>query len=166
MVDFVKTHGVEESTGDEPAVHLVRDGRDAIVSHAHLLIEHGNVALKLRQMLEQLVRGEGWNWSEHCKAWECHQNAYRLRFEDLVADPLGETRKIVKRMGLDLDEVEGAAVDSFESMQADNPVFFRSGKVGNWQEHFDEELHALFWRYHGEAMREMGYHEGALCASS
>src|SRR5262245_41654343 len=38
---FYKTHGLPEPGGPRPAVYLVRDGRDALVSYAHFTLAYG-----------------------------------------------------------------------------------------------------------------------------
>ncbi|MEA5472263.1 glycosyltransferase family 2 protein, partial [Spirulina sp. 06S082] len=46
---------------------------------------------------------------------------------------------------------------NFSDLNQIEPKLFRRGKIGGWQDEMPLDLHNLFWEYHGEAMREVGY---------
>ena len=59
--------------------------------------------------------------------------------------------------GLRPTELYGGELPSFEELHRKHPQFFRSGKRGDWREHFDAELQEQFWNNHREQMERLGY---------
>jgi hypothetical protein len=91
---FVKTH--ELPTDRSPALCIVRDGRDTLVSYAHFIRTYepgmaerfGFVEL-LRLLIES--RDHFGGWSGHVRAWSAHAGQAAtawVRFEDLIREPL------------------------------------------------------------------------------
>ena len=92
----VKTHLLPSELTPEdasiPAVYLVRDGRDCMISLAHYRQQllapesdfYGNV-------LEAIDAAEGSHfggWSRHVRTW-CERASLVIHFEHLIADPIG-----------------------------------------------------------------------------
>lgn len=173
---FVKTHENGQDGMDFPAIHLVRDGRDALVSQAHFLRAGGSVlaaGMPFDEVLKMLIIGRfprmhkpPWNWSEHTKAWAGRSNSRLLYFSHLQHAPEGFVTGTCIKMGLVLQEIKGARAPGFAQLHARSPDFFRRGKVGGWQDDMSDELHELFWEHHGEAMELVGYKREAECLSS
>jgi hypothetical protein len=159
---LVKTHDLPGE--DFPAIYLVRDGRDALVSHAHFVLEY-DVRLprdpeRVRETLESLIAGEHsfGGWSRNVLAWTQRQTrTVVVRFEDLVAHPLDELRKAVAAVGLTLHEERTDDLPTFDDLNAQMPAFFRRGRVGGWRDEMPDDLHKLFWRRHGAVMTQLGY---------
>ncbi|TGD73501.1 glycosyltransferase [Mangrovimicrobium sediminis] len=187
---FVKTHlrpGELDAAGFDPAipvVYLVRDGRDAICSSAHHrsnLIAPGSDLYQ--NMVEAIVADRGSHfggWSVNVEEWVERADLV-IRYEDLVADPIGQSQRIGQLIDLPPPRVE--RLPTFESMKFGVPEygagkhqdldeeekhrraekFFRRGKAGAWRDEMPAELQELFWSYHGESMERLGYtRDGAI----
>jgi hypothetical protein len=162
---FVKTHTLPGGDTD-PAVYIVRDGRDSLVSHTHFALTcKGGMAPEsvtpglFRETLRDLIlqkhptRG---TWASNVDAWTARPNTAVVRYEDLVADPSGVTRRALDSLGLRLAPVADA-IPSFEELQAVDPKFFRRGVRGAHRDEFPADLLDLFWEHNGAAMTRVGY---------
>jgi Sulfotransferase domain len=103
-VYFMKTHRQRDSQVDEsdPAICLVRDGRDAMVSYAHLTSEGD--ATQFAPMLRSLICrhdevGTG-NWGRNVLSWLLPpaDHLLVLRYEDLVCDPEGAVNHLMAKL--------------------------------------------------------------------
>ena len=155
---FVKTHDLPRDD-TFPAIVLVRDGRDAVVSYAHFVLktEHG-VEMPERgrlfeKTLEELIVGEQiGGWSGNVSAWiERAGWASVVRYEDLIEDPINVVGGTLARLGLGV-ESNGATPPSFEELHAFSPWFFRRGKPGCWREEMPKHLQELFIEKHGDTL--------------
>ncbi len=175
----VKTHLLPDelvpNDPSSPAVYIVRDGRDALVSAARYhcdLIEPGSAAF-WRVLLGAIVARKGhWfgGWSRHVRLWR-RRAAIVLRFEDLIADPIGSVESI--RSIYPLPAPRPDRVPSFGGLRAQGfdfgfassvlktagfrEKFFRRGKVGAWKDEMPLALRLLFYCRHGLTLRKMGY---------
>ena len=174
-IHFVKTHDLP--LDDKPAIYLVRDGRDSVVSFARYLRSFtrprgrwGKLANFVRERIlgqilfqrtlkEVIVKSHRFGgWSENVFGW-LRQPVGRtalVRYEDLVADPVGVLRKAIAELHIGLKPISNH-VPSFEELHAQWPTFFRKGQVGAWREEMPDRLQRLFWEKHGDAMRQLGY---------
>jgi len=179
---FVKTHLLpHQLEPKDPAiksVYLVRDGRDALVSMAHhrkdLVETNSDFDINL---LEAIIAPKGSHfggWSENVRQWSRKADII-IRFEDLIADPIGEIEKL--RSITHLPEPQINKLPTFKSLKYGTPKygsgrnlvnstelkkrkakrFFRKGKVGGYKEEMSPALEELFWSIHGEVMVEMKY---------
>lgn len=178
---IVKTHLLPSDlpAGKFPVVYLIRDGRDSLVSMAHqkkdLLDKgEGNFQDNLR---EAIIAADGsyfGGWSKNVEQWMDKADIV-IRYEDLVADPFGSVERL--RTLIDLPQPDKSKLPTFEKLKSgeayfgkgeltglklEDPqqikkAFFRKGKQGAWREEMPEELHDLFWNYHGEIMERVGY---------
>jgi hypothetical protein len=162
---FVKTH--ELPTDDEhPALYLVRDGRDAMVSYAHYILQTeqdvptvGDRETFLR-VLSELIMTDGHfgGWSSHVLAWTCRKiPTVAVRFEDIVLDPGQVLARTLADIGQLRIAPNGGSLPSFEDLHRAFPWFFRHGRTGAWKSEMPEILHQLFWRRHSEAMAAFDY---------
>src|SRR5262249_8255350 len=148
---------------DAPAICIVRDGRDVLVSYAHFLRSF-NPAMAQRPfadvLFELITAGDLYrNWSLNVNAWRCRGGSAPtpwVRYEALAADPVSIVAGCLRELGLDLKPTGGTLPD-FAELQRGWPAFFRKGKSGAWREEMPEELHRLFWTHHGAVMEEFGY---------
>jgi hypothetical protein len=162
---FVKTH--EMPLGDLwPAIHLVRDGRDTLVSYAHYILqsEHGIPPGGNRELflgiLRELIAGTGHfgGWGPHVLAWTRRTApTHIVHFEDLITDPGKELEDALVALGRRRVTKRVVPLPSFRDMHKGLPLLFRKGKVGSWREEMPRELQDLFWRHHREAMEALGY---------
>lgn len=158
---FVKTHELPDD--DSPALYLVRDGRDAVVSHARYRLSFvkpinlpggGDFKAVLKDVITNEEHFGG--WGRHVTSWTKRGNLSTVRFEDLVADPIATLARGVDDLGLSLERIAGEA-PSFEELHSKWPRFFRKGQSGSWREEMPWRLHRIFWKRHGHAMRLLGY---------
>ena len=174
----VKTHVLPEhldpSDDRIPAVYIVRDGRDAVVSLAYqrrLLVSVGS---DLRRNLKEAIRAKGGShfggWSANVEAWLKRADII-IRFEDLIQRPIECIEAF--RYIMSLPEPRNEQVPTFEEMKAgrteyghggkkdpdDYSVhFFRRGQPGSWRDDMDDHLLRLYWRKHGKTMDKLGYY--------
>src|SRR5262249_46293848 len=161
---FVKTHDLP--LDDSPAVYLVRDGRDALVSYAHFVRTYEPAVAKGRafdEVLRILIKSRDHfgGWSGNVLAWcersEAGRTVY-IRYEDLVQKPLGLLEGVMRRLGVQL-RASGTSPPDFADLHRRWPEFFRRGTTGAWRSEMSEELHRHFWQHHGDTMHWLGYRD-------
>lgn len=160
---FIKTHDLPDD--DNPAIYLVRDGRDALVSHANFVLEYdlkvvGPSRALFNDTLRSLIETDSsfGGWSGNVRAWTARSAPTAIvRFEDLVADPIRNVRRAANEIGFRSPEAGATGLLTFDELHRSHPEFFRRGKVGTWREEMPDDLHELFWRRHGETMGLLGY---------
>jgi hypothetical protein len=163
---FVKTHGLP-GQDEAPAILIVRDGRDALVSYAHFLLkttrgvdEHKDAHL-FEATLERLITGEDpsavGGWSRNVSAWlnRVGQSAV-VRYEDLSVDPLDTVQAALNQLNVRRPPVR-VSVPSFETLHENVPWFFRRGRIGTWQDELPPRLQDLFLDIHGDVLTRLGY---------
>jgi glycosyltransferase involved in cell wall biosynthesis len=183
-LDFqvVKTHlqprDIEPADSKIPAVYLVRDGRDSIVSISHHRKDIVAPGSDYRQnMIDAILALEGsffGGWSTNAQEW-IERADIIIRYEDLVEDPIGQVERLRAIMDLPKPNVDklptfqklksGEAQYGSKSRQNVNDEerqqfakkFFRRGKSGAWMDEMPADMHRLFWEHHGEMMNRLGY---------
>jgi hypothetical protein len=172
-VYFVKTHRqrqipVEHS---DRAIYLVRDGRDSIVSWARLttekLLDADDYDSRYEEELQAMITRESGGtsgWGRNVLSWLAPQGTplavqTELRFEELIADPVGSVHRAVAATALDLQTIDGAHIPSFEELQQIDSGFFRRGIPGAHRTEMSDTLHDLFWAQtdNARAMALLGY---------
>ncbi len=161
---FVKTHELPQE--DYPAIYVVRDGRDALVSHAHFVL-HYDYQLPVEKQreryddtLKMLIESDAsfGGWSGNVRAWTARATKTAIiRFEDLIQSPVDTVRQAMADVGCPLPERAAPDIPTFGALREKLPPFFRKGRVGAWREDMRDDLHELFWKRHGATMRAMGY---------
>ena len=156
-VHFIKTHCAELMADCTNAIHLIRDGRDAIVSQAHFLQkfsprEFGGRAIATisRELIEHGQYGLP-TWGEHTLAW-LERDVPRLTFDALVADPIAEVTRVVAKVAPELVPRDDVTIETFPELQGRSNGFFRSGKGGGWRAEWPQDLQELFYERNTEAM--------------
>src|SRR5262245_37566625 len=163
----VKTHDMPSE--DHPAIYLVRDGRDALLSYARFILDYDDASADpdgyygtLRRLIERAPFG---GWSANTIAWTTRRTStVVVKFEELIAAPLQELRRAMAAIGCEFPEIRSTDPPTFADLHGQMPKSFRAGRVGAWRQELPRDLHALFWHRHGDAMRKMGYTEGELSA--
>ena len=170
---FVKTHRISDAHTSHPAIYVVRDGRDSLVSCAHYQLTYGGTRLgrsmlrrgparlqhvAFRRALRKMVFDHRFGgWSMNVTAWHERDAATAVvRFEDLIRDPMGQAAAALAELDLPLEDTTDA-MPSFESLQTRWPGFFRRGRTGSWRDEMPKDIQGLFWQRHGSAMRALGY---------
>jgi len=180
---FVKTHLLPSklvpSNPKIPAIYLVRDGRDAVLSIAHHRKDIVKPGSDLKtNILEAIVAEQGsffGGWSRNVSEW-IERADLIIRYEDLVKEP----KKIFERVNklIPLPPPNWDKLPSFQEMKSGKAMyggankmanrpdidigdfankFFRQGKSGGWKEEMTPEMQDLFWNHHGNMMERLGY---------
>lgn len=167
-VYVLKTH--QSAPKDEnPGIYLIRDGRDALVSHAHHRLGGRELRLPPEQQTRErflealrylLDKNSYGGWSGNVEAWMRKETTHLVRFEDLIQTPLEAVGGALTSAGYVLPEVQAASLPTFEQLHTKHPSFFRKGRVGAWREEMPDDIHRLFWERHGETMTRFGYTDG------
>lgn len=137
------------------SILIVRDGRDAVVSFAHLQTDETTLAanVKRKARFDQMVNNVASSWWSDMAAWR--NRGPVVRFEDLIADPETVAGKLLSDLG-----VSGTVkAPSFTDLHAQRPNYFRSGQVGQWRQHMPKDIQRKFWEIHGPTMLSFGYTE-------
>ncbi len=195
---FIKSHQMAHGTarthsGDglfppecvRAVLHIVRHPCDVAPSYAHHLgIGIDEAIARMGQSLAtiawtprrlDLPLGETCgSWSEHTLGW-LDTDAYpvlTLRYEDLLADPLGQFARAAAVAGIAAsadalaEAVAAARFDRLRMTEAEagfrerprsSPGFFRSGTSGGGQRELSPAQRAVLWRDHAPAMRRVEY---------
>lgn len=163
---FVKTHDLPKE--DFPAIYLVRDGRDSLVSYAHYTLDYdlsvskAEHAERYYEILRMLIETEVHfgNWSRNIHEWT-HRSTPTVfvKYEKLITNPVACCQSAMAHVGYQAPEINQNSVPTFSDLHQQVPDFFRKGKVGSWREEMPEDLHQRFWERHGEIMYKMGYSE-------
>lgn len=162
---LVKTHNQRRppvQQGD-PAIYLVRDGRDSIVSYARLRAEEsgGRFEDEVRTAILRPAESGVGGWGRNVLSWLADPDPAHavLRYEDLIASPLTSVRTVLERLDLDVKPVDGATVPTFAELQQTDSGFFRRGRTGSHRDELPNDLHELYWSVpdNRAAMDLLGY---------
>src|SRR5262249_27670995 len=170
---MVKTHELPDDDR-HPAVYVLRDGRDAMVSYTHFALKvHDKldpVAItpeQFRSRMRELLleeRSAYGSWGENVLAWSVRPATVLVRYEDMVRDPAGEVDRALAAIGCPAPRIS-AEVPTFGGMKQENAKLVRRGVPGSWKDEFPTELLPLFWQRNGDVMRNFGYTDGQLNAA-
>jgi hypothetical protein len=171
-VYFTKTHKGRKGDGRR-AIYLVRDGRDAVVSHAHLRMSQRRAAGgDCQTTFEAFLREEitrpyidgqpsSGTWGGNILSWLGAADALvtLLRYENLIVDPLGSVERAVSSLLPELVPNADAVIPSFSELHKIDPLFFRRGVARSHRDEMSDELHELFWAQpeNATAMRLLQY---------
>ncbi len=157
-------------------IHLIRDGRDVMVSY-HAMHHGMGKKVNLEEMVKQGKHVFPCKWHEHAKAWlENPHNAEIIivRYEDLQEKPLEELQKVCdfigwsRRTSFLTEVIQNCSFANMKRKEAHvlwdkNPNwksgknFIRKGKIGGYQEEMPSNLIAYFNKEAGPMLRQFGY---------
>jgi hypothetical protein len=171
-----KTHDLPKPEYKK-VIHLVRDGRDAMVSYYNMG-KNKNIEFPF-SLKDMVIDGKGLypsKWYQHSKEWidnPFNAEIILLKYEDLHEFPLREMRRISKFIGLELSDTRLMAIydnNSIVNVRSrvakfgmDNehtwenkPItsFFRKGKVGTYKVEMPKDLINYF---NSEAKAELEF---------
>lgn len=156
-------------------IHLVRDGRDAMVSYYHMNRAQGK-EITLEEMVVDAKGIIPSKWHTHCQEWNANPfqaDIIRVRYEDLIAQPLHEMKKVCSFIGVErstelLERVING--NSFEKMRKKEKQFgwsndqwdpknefIRKGKIGRYKEEMTDNLISLFEKESSKMLKFYGY---------
>lgn len=178
----VKTHLLpcELEPADEsiPAVYLVRDGRDCVISLAHYRKDLIDGSTDFEENLYHAINAAGGShfggWSRHVREW-LDRAALVIYFEELIADPIKCMERL--RPFLDLPQPRTDRVPTFSELKKNDFAYgsgkehgysqeqrdhirtnkFRRGKAGGWRDEMPHAHHLRFLRLHGRELTRLGY---------
>ncbi|MCI0700235.1 MAG: sulfotransferase domain-containing protein [Planctomycetia bacterium] len=174
----VKTHllpgDLIPSDPEIPAVYIVRDGRDAVVSAARHHCDLVAPGMPFWSVLRWAIfarKGSFFGgWSRHVREWRKRAGVI-LRFEELIVDPIACAERIRSIYPLPAPRAEH--VPSFTDLRSQKfdfgtgssvmesshfrERFFRRGKVGAWRDEMPWLHRLFFYCLHGRTLRKMGY---------
>lgn len=187
---FVKTHNFLGTAHGYPlinmevtagAIYIVRNPLDVVLSARH----HFNVDTdRMIGIMGSPNAGAPMNaflmpevfstWSEHVRSWTAQPSPQLLvvRYEDLIADPLGQFGAVTRFLGLappqerleravrlssfgTLKELE--KTHGFREKPAHAAAFFREGKADQWHDVLTPEQVARIVSAHRQQMARFGY---------
>jgi hypothetical protein len=187
---LIKTHNALASVAGHPlinpsitvgAVYMVRDPRDVLLSLAHHLgisIDDTIDVMNAPGFSTANTKDgpfEMWGtWSEHVASWTAkpQETVLVVRYEDLLADPVGKFVEITAhlRQAVPRETIAAAAeASTFAELSAaerEHPFretsemadrFFREGKAGGWKERLSNDQSRRIVDVHWEQMRRVGY---------
>jgi len=187
---FVKTHDAYTLLDDgtpilgrraRAAVHLVRDPRDVAVSYAFhcdfsfarsiaVMGDPANILTGYRhaQTPQRLL-----DWSGHVNSWldQVDVPIHVVRYEDLLADTVGEFARALAFLGIEADagavaravrhasfaELQAQEKDAGFVERAGSAPFFREGRSEAWRRHLTIEDIRTIEGAHGATMERLGY---------
>jgi hypothetical protein len=154
-------------------IHIVRDGRDCLVSawfHSYRVNPEG--LLRRHGTLDQFVETTAETWAamveRGLRFGAANKDRCRtLRYEDLVRDPHERMRSLFDFLGVSATNETVShctAAGAFESMSGgrtagteDRSSFMRQGLPGNWREHFTPKINEAFLAKAGKIMKMLQY---------
>lgn len=168
--DVVKAHLLPDElvpgNPDIPAIYLVRDARDSLLSLAH---HRSDIVLQVSDFSTNLYEATvAWQnsffggWSYNVNSW-LESASGVIRFEDLIRDEKAVFKQV--EQVIPLPKANWENLPSFKEMKFGNPryhgqvlkKFFRKGKSGSWKYEMSQEKLELFWHFHGDTMERLGY---------
>lgn len=158
---FLKTHKLpfRKYFEGEYVIQPIRHPGAVLWSYFNLMkANHNNTTISL----EKVIRGkvEFGSWSNYHQIWSqaiplLNGRLIRIRFEDLLSDPLKVCAQISATIGLEYNQAN--IMPSFEELNQQDPQHFRAGQVRGWQEHYSCKQIQLLKSLHDSAMQQLGY---------
>jgi len=163
------------------AVYIIRNPLDMLLSYAdHYGLPVATAAEAISSPSNMVVPGSNnvaqylGNWSDHVLSWTRARDfpVLTLRYEDAKDDPKATFTKMLRRMGVPLDDARLERAIEFSSFgelrkQEDEKGFaeksdhadrfFRSGESGRWRTELPAEVVERVCTLHGRVMKRHGY---------
>lgn len=157
---IVKTHRRAED--NYPAIYLFRDGRDALVSYAHLRDQDGKSYEDVLRELITTSKSSTGTWGQNACHWlnRNEGNTVYISYEALMATPEQVVEQTLQQLNLPYDlGKKNKSAPTFEELKQVNHDFFRRGIVGSYRDEMPSELQELFWAQpdNAEAMKRFGF---------
>lgn len=166
-------------------IYIVRDPRDVAPSFADHVEKTLDDAIKIFDSRRAILARQGsalqpavpqhlGRWSDHVASWLDHgpRPLLLLRYEDMLRDTIGETRRLARFLSLPDDEatigraVQACRFDRLRQREAETDFverlphmerFFRQGEAGAWRRMLTPEQAARIVAAHGPMMERLGY---------
>ncbi len=132
---------IQRALSEAHFIHVIRDGRDTAAAKPGE-IDPGK-ALQVSQRWHKKV--EGARQQQHLI-----DHYTEVRYEDLIADPESELRRICELLELEFDP---AMIDPPERAEIERTL----GPIGGWRQSLGDEQSSAFEEVAGGLLRELGY---------
>lgn len=175
-----QVHGFPPYGDYRNVIYLIRDPRDVLLSHHRYVRSTTNYSGELKEFAMDWIAGRIWpcSWEEHVNSWlgprlrSAPFELTLLRYEDFVANPIGQTVLLTKALGLDvgLRRIEQIVADTTPNSmrererkgKKEDPTlkFIGPAGVGNWkqlQSEDDRAAIAILEEFAGDAMLRLDY---------
>jgi hypothetical protein len=156
---------------DPQHVHVVRDGRDVVVSRFFYDSEFSpanGFSAELKETFDEYVPRVAREWRDFVLAW-ADIAVPVIHYEDMVRDPARELRRFVSDVGLNVSPraiAFAVANGTPARMRKRLAPFFkhnsfvRMGVAGEWRKHFEPRHRIAFDRCAGDALSRFDYQMG------
>ncbi|WP_084168754.1 sulfotransferase domain-containing protein [Paraburkholderia acidipaludis] len=168
----IKSHELPDSelvNFDANFLHLVRDGRDVIVSKwffdKEFMVKNG-ITTTFTKNFDDYVEETATAWSDYIKAWQ-NMQITTVRYEDFLADAgtaLGATIKAITGISMPASLLQNVVLANTKEKFAESlsktfqhNTFVRRGIAGDWRNHFSQRNIDCFRSIAGNAMSLLGY---------
>ena len=151
-------------------VHLIRDGRDVVVSkyfyERDFCVKNG-IYQQFDVPFDEYVARIAVEWHEYVQAWlDACPYTCTCSYEDLLQDPCGALHKVVCGLGVPATHSQiNRAVEANSKEELRRTLdkafthnsFVRKGIAGDWRNHFSQENARAFKQKAGDALMRLGY---------
>lgn len=155
-------------------IHVIRDGRDVVVSLCHHAFRAGDKEAVRTNSPEFLKHTETFAkaWADNVRAarrfGKAHPDRYReVRYEDLHENPDSAIGGLLEFLGVSVSQdLIRRCKDSAEFRrwsggrdkgEEDKTSFFRKGLVGDWKSYFNDASFDVFRKQTDDLLEELGY---------
>lgn len=163
-LDAVET--IRELWPDARFVHVVRDGRDVLVSRRAALSWDRVFLPKKLNTYREAQRWAGAMSRGRFLAGELGNTYTEIRYEDLAGDPHRGVRRLFDFCGIRVgDAVVASAIEATDFRRhytGGATEFRRAGRVGDWRTRLGFVDRLLFHRGAGSALEDRGYETSRL----
>jgi len=167
----IKSHELPDSklhNFPAKAVHLIRDGRDVVVSRyffeKDFCVQNG-ILKDFNTTFDDYLERTSAEWSNFVEAWMA-RGVITCRYEDLLTNPMPNLKKILGsfKMHISAEKLgESIMANTKERMRKaldktfKYNTFVRKGIAGDWREHFSDYNKDAFKKHAGDVLIRLGY---------
>ncbi len=169
----IKSHELPDSAlHNFPAqyIHLMRDGRDVIVSKFFFEKEfcvNNGILPSFDMTFDEYVEKTSLEWGNYVAKW-LKESAIICKYEDLLEDPLLTLGQLCSSVGIQVstdlleDCIKAYSRENFRKVLNDTfkyNTFVRKGIKGDWKNHFSERHKEVVKKNAGDVLIMAGYEE-------
>lgn len=149
-------------------IHMVRDGRDVIVSkyffEKEFCLKNG-IIQSFGYSLDEFIEKTAKEWAEYVGEW-LEFNLLTCKYEQLLVNPEEVLKKLFDTMGYRVSSeslVKAVSASSKKEFSKSldkaftHNTFVRKGIAGDWLNHFTEKHKEIFKPIAGELLIKLGY---------
>lgn len=167
----IKSHELPNSpllTFPAQFIHLVRDGRDVVVSKYFYERDFCVKNLIYQQFdmpFDEYLPKVAGEWREYVLAWLDESPCF-CRYEDFLQNPISSLQKVLEKLGTPVPDfqinyaIEANTKDKLKralDKTFRHNTFVREGVAGDWRRHFDKDHIRDFKEMAGEVLILLGY---------